>query len=122
MKKMLFTLFALLLCQFAISQTSRILVKDTLSPNRLSLSVSISGGLSDLDTVRVVLLEETEGDTLILLESLYSVSENDPKEFYSFSRSGDNYVFGLGLFSLGTYHCKLYLKREGEAEEEISLN
>ncbi|MCE3297032.1 MAG: hypothetical protein K0R65_2746 [Crocinitomicaceae bacterium] len=122
MKKKLFTALAVLLCQQAISQSTSLFLRDTLSQNRLSLSVSLSDSLEDLDTVRIVLLEETESDTLVLSESLYSVSENDAKDFYSLTRGEDNYIFGLGLFNAGTYRCKLYLKREGEAEEEINLN
>ncbi|MCE3297056.1 MAG: hypothetical protein K0R65_2770 [Crocinitomicaceae bacterium] len=121
MKKTLFTALAVLSCQQVISQTTSLFLSDTLSQNRLGLSVSLSGDLQDLDTVRIVLLEETEIDTLILSESLYSVSENDAKDFYSLSRGENSYIFGLGLFNTGTYRCKLYLKREGEAEEEINF-
>jgi hypothetical protein len=122
MKKMLFTVCAVLLSQLVFSQTTSTFLRDTLSPNRISLSVSLAGDVSDLDSVRIVLIEETESDTLVISESIYSVSENDTRDFYSWSQGADSYVFGLGLFSASTYRCILYLKREGEAEEEISLN
>lgn len=122
MKKMLFTVCGMLLCQLAISQTTSTLLRDTLSSNRISLSVSLQGGLSNLESVRIVLFEGTGINTLIVSESVYSVSENNPGDFYSLSKSTNGYVFGLGLFNAETHHCILYLKRENSLEEAITLN
>ncbi|MGV3631922.1 MAG: hypothetical protein ACO1O6_12000 [Bacteroidota bacterium] len=117
MKKTLFTVCVMLLCQLAQSQTTSSFTKETLSANRVELSVSIQGDLNDLDSVRIVLFEKRNTDTLLTSEFSFSVSDNDPSEFYSFSQSTGKYAFGLGQFDAGLYYCKLYMKREGEWEE-----
>lgn len=106
----------------AFSQTTTNFLRDTISQNRVKFTVSLQGSLSDLENVRILLFQHTESDTLLVLESVYSLTENDPSSFYSLKKSESGFEFGLGIYEMEAYRCKLYLKRENNIEEEITLN
>ena len=121
--KTVLTLITFLCLSFtAMSQTITLLHRDTVAQNRVSFRVSVNNNLSDLESVRIAFYQQTANDTLLLLESTYLLSENDPSAFYSLKKTETGYEFGLGLYEIETYRCKLYLKRENTSEEEITLN
>ena len=117
---MLITLLAVLICGLLYSQSPALLTRDTLSANRLSLSVSVSDD-PDLDSIQIILFEKRASDTLLISEFAYSVSDGDVSGFSSFNHTAEHFHFGLGLFDAGIYHCLLYIKRDGEWETGDSL-
>lgn len=119
--KLLFSIFFFVTVLFSYGQNAQVSTDTSSVNNQVGFSYTIIVDTVNIAELRTELYRVDELDTTLYFSGSYDFTLEDPSSFYAFELTDTGVRVHVGYYDPGTYFARIYILREGEAVEEITI-